>query len=222
MPFQGPATVEALKQSVVFGNIAGLKALAEVSITNQGENKGSLSGVFAYKAPDKMRVSLFGPFGLTMSDIVISNGLFQLSVPSKKALYEWKLPEMAFSGLLISRLRYEMETDGDLYALVAYMPDGLNSEVVARYFFDRTYLLNRAIFLYKNGTEVMGAEFSDFNGRVPGRMRLTLSNGIALDIALQEPEFAAGIPDEYFSSIEHAGKELKTFQEIFKDLAPLR
>jgi len=222
MPFHGPATVEKLKQSIGFGDITEMKALAEVSITTQGENRGSLNGVFAYKAPGRMRVKLFGPFGLTMSEVVISNGLLQLSVPSKKALYEWSLPEIAFSALLNSRLRYEMETDGYLYVLVAYMPDVRNSEAVARYFFDRTYLLNRAICLYKNGTGVMGAEFSEFNGRLPERIRLTLSNGLELDIVLQEPEFTEGIPDEYFSSIKHEGMELKSFQEIFKDFAPLR
>ena len=222
MPFHGPATVEKLKQSIGFGDITEMKALAEVSITTQGENRGSLNGVFAYKAPGRMRVKLFGPFGLTMSEVVISNGLLQLSVPSKKALYEWSLPEIAFSALLNSRLRYEMETDGYLYVLVAYMPAVRNSEAVARYFFDRTYLLNRAICLYKNGTGVMGAEFSEFNGRLPERIRLTLSNGLELDIVLQEPEFTEGIPDEYFSSIKHEGMELKSFQEIFKDFAPLR
>jgi hypothetical protein len=222
MPFQGPATVEDLKQSIGFAGAAGLKAHAEVSITDRGEDKGALSGVFAYKAPGRMRLNLFGPFGLTISEVVISNGLFQLSVPSKKALYEWILPEAAFSGLPESRLRYEIESNGDLYLLVAYVPDGLKTEVAARYFFDKTYLLNRAICFYQNGKEMMRAELSEFNGRVPGRVRLTFSGGPALDIALQDPELMADIPDEYFSSIKHARMELKSFQEIIKDFAPLR
>lgn len=219
-PYQGTVTAEALKQSIGFGNVRSLKALAEVSITKQGEYKGGMNGIFAYKAPGKMRINLFGPFGLTLTEIVMSGELLQLSVPSKNILYEWNSPEVSFSGLMNSRFRYEMGIEGDRYVLLAYKSDELNSDVAAKYFFDRTYLLNRAICFYKDGAEVVRAEFNDFNGRVPERTRLTLSNGLALDIALQEPEFGADIPDKYFRAIEHGDKRIKSFQEIFKHYAP--
>lgn len=219
-PYQGPVTVEALKQSIGFGNVRSLKALAEVSITKQGEYEGGMNGIFAYKAPGKMRITLFGPFGLTLSEIVISGELLQLSVPSKNILYEWDSPEVSFSGLMNSRFRYEMGVEADGYVLLAYKSDELNSDVAAKYFFDRTYLLNREIFFYKDGSEVMKAEFNDYNGRVPERTRLTLANGLVLDIDLKEPVFDSDIPDEYFRAIEHGDKRIKSFQEIFKHYAP--
>jgi outer membrane lipoprotein-sorting protein len=219
-PYQGPVTVDSLKQSIGFGNVRSLKALTEVSISKQGEKKGDMNGIFAYKAPGKMRINLFGPFGLTLTEIVISGELLQLSVPSKNTLYEWNSPEVSFSGLLNSSFRYEMGVEGDGYVLLAYKSDELNSDVAAKYFFDRIYLLNRAIYFYKDGSEVVRAEFNDYNGRVPERTRLTLSNGLVLDIALQEPEFGVDIPDKYFRAIEHGDKKIKSFQEIFKHYAP--
>ena len=219
-PYQGTVNVESLKQSIGFGKVRSLKAIVEVSIAKRGEDKGSMNGIFAYKAPGKMRINLFGPFGLTITDIVISEELLQLSVPSKNILYEWNSPEVSFSGLMNSRFRYEMGVEDDKYVLLAYRSDKQNSDVAAKYFFDRTYLLNRAICFYKDGAEVIKAEFSDFNGRVPGRTRLILSNGLVLEIALQEPEFDADIPDRYFRVIEHGDKRIKSFQEIFRDFAP--
>jgi hypothetical protein len=119
-----------------------------------------------------------------------------------------------------SRFRYEMGAEADGYVLLAYKPDGLNSDVAAKYFFDRIYLLNRAICVYKDGSEVVRAEFNDYNGRVPQQMRFSLSNGLVLDIALQEPEFGADIPDKYFRGLEHGDKKIKSFQEIFKHYDP--
>jgi len=221
-PHQGPLTVEALKQSVGFGDVRSLKALAEVSITKQGEDKGSLNGTFAYRAPGKIRIDLFGPFGLTMTKIVVSENLLQFFVPSKNTLYEWDSPEFSFTGLTNSRFRYEMGPDSDGYVLIAYMSDGPEPSVAARYFFDGTYLLNRTICFYKDGSEAIKAEFNDFNGRVPERTRLTFSNGLVLDIALQEPQLDADIPAEYFRVIEHADKRIEPFEEIFRDFTPAR
>ena len=219
-PHEGPVTVELLKQSVGFGNVRSVKALTDISISKKGENKGSLNGVFAYKMPGKMRINLFGPFGLTMTELVISGELFQLSVPPKNILYEWNSPEVTLSGLMNGRFRYEMAEEGDGYVLLAYKSDELNSDLVAKYLFDRTYLLNRSIRLYKDGSEAIKADFSDFNGRVPGQTILTFSKGLVIDVVLQEPEFDSDIPDDYFRSIEHGDKKIKSFQEIFKRFAP--
>lgn len=220
LPYQGTVNVDILKQSIGFGNVSSLKAHSEVSITKQGEYEGAMNGVFAYKAPGKARLSLFGPFGLTMAEIVMSNELLQFSVPSKNLLYEWASPEISFAGLLDSRFRYELGVEADRYVLVALTSGGSQPEVAAKYCFDRTYLLNRAMYFYKDGREIIKAELSDFNGRVPERIRLILANGLELSITLQEPEFGADIPEEYFRALSHGDRKIKSFQEIFEDYAP--
>ena len=217
-PYEGTVTVDALKQSVGFGNIGSIKALADVTVYKQGKNEASMNGAFGYKAPGKMRIDLFGPFGLTVTELLISGDLLQVSVPQKNLLYEWNSPEVSFTGLMKSGFRYEKGEEGDMYVLFAYSTDGHNSEVAAKYYFDRTYLLNRAISLYRDGSEVIKAEFDDFNGRVPERIKITLSSGLAINIALQESEFDSDIPDEYFKTIEHGDKQIKPFEELLKRL----
>jgi hypothetical protein len=207
---------------VGFGNVKSIKALAAVSIFKKGEPEGSLNGVLGYKAPGKMRVNLFGPFGLTVTEMLISGELFQLSVPPKNVLYEWNSPEVSFTGLMNSRFRYEMAEENDMYVLLAYKKDEVNPDIAAKYYFDRAYLLNRSMSFYKDGAEVVKAEFEDFNGRIPERTRLNFPNGLSLDISLEEPEFDSDIPDEYFRSIEHGDKKVKSFQEIFRRFAPSR
>ena len=107
-PYEGTVTVEALKQSVGFGNVRSIKALADVTVYKQGKNEGSMNGVFAYMAPRKMRIDLFGPFGLTVTEVLISGDLLQVSVPQKNILYEWNDPEVSFTGLMKDGFRYEM------------------------------------------------------------------------------------------------------------------
>jgi hypothetical protein len=220
-PYTGPVTIEILKESVGFGKVRSIKALAGVRITKQGAPEGTLNGVFGYKAPGRMRIDLFGPFGLTVTEILISAERFQLSVPSKKVLYEWNSPGFTFPNLPEAGFRYEMGEEDDRYVLLAGRDDG-ESDVTARYYFDRTYLLNRSISIYKDGSEVLYAEFNDFNARIPQRMKVVFSNGLALDISLDEPEFDSDIPDNYFSAIEHGDKKIKSIQEVFKGFAPVR
>jgi len=169
-----------------------------------------------------MRIDLFGPFGLTVTEILMTDSFLQLYLPSKNILYEWNSPEVAFTGLINDGFRYEMSDEGDAYILLAYKTDEQNPDVVARYFFDRTYLLNRSMRFYKDGSEVLRTEFDDFNGRIPQRTRVSISNGMIMDITLREPEFDSDIPDEYFRTIEPGDKQIKSFQEIFKHFAPAR
>lgn len=221
-PYEGPVTIEILKQSVGFGNVRSIKALAGVTIFKERESQGSLNGVFAYKAPGMMRVNLFGPFGLTVTEILISGELFQFSVPTKHVLYELKSPEVNFSGLTNNGFRYDINKEGDWYVLAAYKTAEWNSELVAKYFFDGIFLLNRTVSFYYDGSEVIKADFNDFNGRVPERTRLAFSNGMVIDIALQGPEFDEEIPDEYFRAIDHGDKQIKSFQEVFQSFTPGR
>jgi hypothetical protein len=219
-PYKGPVTTERLKQAVGFGEVRTIKALAAVSIFKKGEPEGTLNGVLGYKAPGKMRVNLFGPFGMTVTEMLISGELFQLFLPPKNILYEWNSPEVTFTGLMNGRFRYGMGEEGDMYVLLAYRKDEGDPDVAAKYYFDRTYLLNRSISFYKDGSEVVKAEFNNFNGRLPERTRVIFQNGLMIDISLEEPEFDSDIPDEYFRPIEHGEKRVRPFQEILKRFAP--
>ena len=221
-PYEGPVTVEVLKQSVGFGNVRSIKAFADVVILKQGEIQRTLSGVFGYKAPEKLRINLFGPFGMTVTEILISGELLQLSVPPRNVLYEWNSPGVSVAGLMNGPFRYAIAEEGEMYMLSASGSDESNAGVVAEYFFDRTYLLNRASSFFKDGSAVLKAEFNDFNGRVPERTRLSFPNGTVMEIVLREPEFDSDIPDEYFKVIDHGDKQIRSFQEVLQRFIPDR
>jgi outer membrane lipoprotein-sorting protein len=218
-PYEGPVNLDVLKQSAGLGNVESIKAFADVTVLRQNEKQSSLNGVFAYKAPGKMRINLFGPFGLTATEILISEGLIQLSIPSQNLLYEGNVPGVHFTGAMNGNFVYEMKEEADGYILLGRSRQQ-ETPVSAVYYFDRSYLLNRTMNIYRNGSDILKTVFSDFNGRTPERMRLAFANGLSLDIRLKEPELDSEIPDAYFSSIESAGKKVRSFQEIFRILLP--
>lgn len=222
VPYDGAVTVDILKGSVGFGDVRTVKALAEVTILKKGKREGSLNGVFGFKAPGRIRLNLMGPFGLTVAEILISDNLLQFFLPAKNLLYEWNSPEVTFAGTMNTGFHYVMAKEHDHYLLRAFRSDGEASAIVVTYVFDRTYLLNRVISFSKDGTELIRAEFDDYNGRVPERTKLMLSDGLWLEIALQETEFDSDIADTYFAPIEGQDKEIRPFHEILQRFEPDR
>ena len=218
-PYEGHVNMDVLKQSVGFGDVTSIKAFADVTVFRQNERQSSLNGIFAYKTPGQMRINLFGPFGLTATEILISDELIQLFVPSRNILYEGTVPGISFTRAMNGNFIYEMQEEPDGYLLVGRSADP-GSPVSAIYYFDRLYLLNRIIAIFSNGSGLMETAFSDFNGRVPERMRLAFANGLSLDVKLKEPEFDTEVPDTFFRSIEPAGKEVKAFQDVFQLFGP--
>jgi outer membrane lipoprotein-sorting protein len=217
-PHEGPVSLNVLRQSVGFGDVKSIKAFADVTVFRKDVRQSSLNGIFAYKAPGNMRINLFGPFGLTATEILISDEIIQIFVPSRNVLYEGASPGVSFTRAMNGNFVYEMREEHDGYSLIGRSSDPGSPLTV--YYFDRRYLLNRSMAFFRNGSGLMETEFSEFSGRVPGRMRLALANGLNLDIKLKEPEFDTQIDDAYFRSIEHENKQVKSFQEIFQLISP--
>ena len=222
-PYTGPVTVEVLKHSIGFRDVKTIKTLTEVRIFRHGKAEGSFSGVLGYKAPDFLKTAFFGPFGLTVTEMLISHELLQVYVPPKNTLYEMKSPEIAFSSLLSKdRFLTVLQDEDDFYALYAYNAADPAEGPVMKYLFDRTYLLNRRIIIYRSAEEAVTISFENFNGNVPEQTRLSFSNGMDMLVTLQEPEYDTDIPDGYFREIEHGGKNVLPFQELLKRFAPSR
>lgn len=221
-PYSGPVTVEVLKQSIGFRDTRTIKALTDVRIYKKGEPSGSFSGVFGYQAPDSLKTSLFGPFGITIMEFLIAKDLLQVYVPPRNMLYEMRSPEITFASLMNGKFRYTMQEEADSWLLLAYDPVDPAAEPVMKYFFDRTYLLNRRIIVYKEGVEVITIDFDGYNGKVPEKTKLSFSNGTVMEIALQEPEYDTEIPSGYFKEIEHADRIVLPFQDLLKRFDPIR
>ncbi len=221
-PYTGQVTVEALKQSIGLRYAKSLKALLDVTVYKNGEQEGSFNGVLGYKSPGLLRTSFFGPFGLTVMDMLVSKDLLQMYVPPKNTLYESESPDISFSSLFDNKFRYVMEEEGDMFVLAAYRQNNGNPGPAARCFFDRTYLLNRSIVIYKDGLDFAKIDFGDFNGRIPERIDIYFRNGVAMDFSLKETELDTDIPDDYFKVIDHEDKKVRPFQDILKRFDPSR
>ena len=222
-PHTGPVTMEILKKSIGFRDIKTIKALTDVRVFKKGEPAGSFSGVFGYKAPDSLKTAFFGPFGLTVMEMLCTPEVLQVFIPSKNIIYEMLSPGLSFSSFMHdSRFRYVMEEEGEFYALSAYTDDDAAHGPVVKYLFDRTYLLNRRIIVYHSAEQAVMLSFENFNGIVPELTRLLFSNGTAMEMTFREPEFDTEIPDGFFSKIEHAENDVFPFQELLKRFAPSR
>jgi len=222
-PYTGQVTVEVLKRSIGFRDIKTIKALTDVRVFKNGEPSGSFSGVLGYKAPDDLKTAIFGPFGLTVMEMLVSREILQVYIPPRNVLYEMLSPGISLASLKNDdRFLYVMQEEGDFHALYAYNAADTTEGPVMKYLFDRTYLLNRKIIVYRSAEEAVTITFGNFNGKVPEQTRLSFSNGTDMDIILQEPEYDTEIPGEYFSEIEHGDKQVLPFQELLKRFAPSR
>lgn len=219
-PNSGPVTVEVLKKSIGFRDIKTIKALTDVRIFKNNEPAESFSGVFGYQSPDSLKTSFFGPFGITIMEFLIAKDMLQVYLPSQNKLYEMRSPEISFSSLLNGKFRYTMQEEGDSYVVLAYVSAEDAAAPSMKYFFDRIYLLNRRIIVYKEREEVVTIDFDGFNGKLPEKTKLSFNNGTEIRITLQEPEYDTDIPPEYFNEIEHTDKQVLPFQDLLKRLAP--
>lgn len=221
-PHAGPVTVEVLKKSIGFRDTKTIKALTDVRIFKNNEPAGSFSGVFGYQAPDSLKTGVFGPFGITIMEFLISKDMLQVYLPPKNILYEMKSPEISFASLVNGKFMYVMQEEDNFYALYAYNGADTTAGPVIKYLFDRPYLLNRRIVLYRDGDAAARIDFDGFNGKVPEKTRLSFINGMDMEFTLLEPEYDTAIPADYFMEIGHDDKKVLPLQDLLKRFAPRR
>lgn len=222
-PYAGPVTVEILKQQIALRNVASVKALTEVRVFRKGEPEGSFSGVFGYRSPESMRISLFGPFGLTVMDFLVADRMLQMYLAPKNTLYEWESADVPLLTMLDNRFTYVLQDDDTAYVLLARSSEAVDDAgITTKYLFDKTYLRNTAAVFYRDGLEFARADFGTFNGKFPEQISLSFRNRSRIEISLSETEFDTEIPDEYFVRIDRNGKKIRPFQDFLKRLDPNR
>lgn len=213
-PFRGQITVETLKKAIIFENYHDISSRADVKVYKQGEPAGSFSGVFAYKMPENLRLSLFGPLGLTVMDFLVTGNVFQVFLPSKNIIYEWVPPEIFLDVPFDDRFRFEMHERQDMVVLYAYQKKPAHHDLIALYIFDRTYLLNRAVSLYEDDTEIMHIEFSDFNGKIPESIKIAFMTSARMELYLEDITLDSEISDAYFRPFDRKGRKILPFKDV--------
>ena len=221
-PYEGQVDAGVLKNNIGFRDINTVKALTDVRVFRHGEPVASFSGVFGYRSPGSVRTSFFGPFGLTVMDMLFTPELLQVHLPSKGTLYEMESPDIAFSALKDNGFSYSMQSDDEFHMLDAFRASDTGASPAVRYYFDRKYLLNRRIVVFREGIEFVSVDFDRFNGRLPEMTRLAFAKGLELEIVFQEPEYNSEIPVDYFRKIGHEDNRILPFQDLLRRFAPSR
>jgi outer membrane lipoprotein-sorting protein len=213
-------TIEVLKGIIQKRAFKTVKATFDLSLYKDGEPRGEFQGVSAFKAPNMVTFKIFGPFGLTILDLIGKEGILQIYVPPKDELYIGNLPKnssLIFSVLDNSYL-YAMEETEKSYILYLLRPDEGFLSISAKFFFDKIELKNREIDVLKDGKSQFRIEFNKFNNDFPLESTLFLPNGVFMiiknkDVILDEP-----IPEELFSFKETEGREVKDIGRILEKM----
>jgi hypothetical protein len=86
-----------------YQGVDSLQAQASLKLEIQGEYY-VLQGPFLYKNPDSLRMRFGAVLGPTMGEIIYTDGLLQVLVPSEEKLYQGRLPE---SSSLFLAMRFQ-------------------------------------------------------------------------------------------------------------------
>lgn len=208
----GTVTVEALKDSIAFKDLRSMKSEVSVKVAREGEGLGSFAGIFAYRAPGSMRLRLLSALGITAMDVMVNDGLAQLYVPREKTIYEGRLPSL---GLPRNAL-FGVEFERDAYVLYAFKPMGEAFEIAGKYSFDPASLRNTGISLYSGGSRFVGAVLGEYQGKLPMYMRLSLGNGLVMEIAFKNPETGMEVPERYFTPFEEGDRKVLPLRRLFE------
>jgi hypothetical protein len=210
-PYDGPVTIEVLKDSHVFKKFRTLRSEVKVKAMRGRKRLGRYQGALVYERPGSVRLRVYGPMGATGVDAVHSGGVLQILLPQRNYLYEGAAPLPEPEKLL-----YSMEDDGKRYTLYAFKPGDGDARLHAAYTFDRRTLLNTGITLYREGEGFLRMQFAGFAGNVPHLAMLDLFNGYSMEIELLEPETDSDISPEFFEHFEHEGLKVLPLKRILK------
>lgn len=174
-------------------------ARGRFSLSWRGVAGGSYDGVLFYMRPNRLKLSLYAPFGITLYEVLInSEGLYMI-FPTDGVV---KHKEMAMSDLLLSRKLfqrggYTLYFDNTGYWLER--PDiKSQNEWVERYLFDPSTLCLKEIW-YKlpDGGKVSVSE-GEFHQGVPKRLSISMK-GYKMDITLSEITTGITLDETLFS-----------------------
>lgn len=211
-------TIEVLKGIIQKKAYKTVKTTFDLSFFKDGEPKGEFQGVSAFKTPDMITFKLFGPFGLTILDLIWKEGILQIYVPPKDELYQGNLPKDSslIFGILDDSYQYAMEEREESYILYLLKPEEGSLSIRAKFFFDKVELKNREIDVLKDGRSQLRIEFNKFNNDFPLESTLSLPNGVSMIIKNKDVRLDEPIPEELFSLKEIEGREVKDIGSILE------
>lgn len=215
-PAENPVTPEVLKGIIERLAFKMAATTFDLSIYKDGEPRGEFQGVAAFKIPDRITLKLFGPFGLTILDLIGKDGVLQLYVPSEDELYQGDLPKdlWLIFGILEERYQYVMEETEDYYILYLLGFEEGSLSIRAKYYFDKIAMIYRKVDILKNGKSQFRVEINKFRDDFPLYVTFHLPSGLSLAIKNRDVKLDVSPPDELFLLKKTEGRDVKELRKI--------
>ncbi|MBI4837700.1 MAG: hypothetical protein HY806_00810 [Nitrospirae bacterium] len=213
-----PVSIEALMDAIVFKDIKTLRSEVAVRTFKDNELIGQFEGILAFMSPDALNLRIFSSMGNNLMETTMSNGIVQAYVPNTNVLFEGKLPIVSLNDLPEEDHIFRFEELEDRYLLYVFKTDDGVVELASKYFFEKNTLLNTSIYTYMGGMQYMEMRFSDFSGKIPGKMNIVFHPSSVLEITIKNPILNTAIPANYFKPMKHENKTVKTIRYPFSNL----
>lgn len=210
-PYEGPVTVDVLKERLVLGDIGTLRAEVRVRAKMGKKNLGNYKGALVFERPSSLRLRVYGAFGTPGMEVVHSMGTIQVYVPQDRVLYEGRSPAEP------EELTYTIRDNGKEYVLFVLGEDGDLVRLHATYIFDRSTLLNKEINFFREGERFLRMRFARYSGGVPLLSQMDLFNGYSARIELLEPETGVELAPGLFELVPHDGVRVLPLERMLKE-----
>ncbi len=213
--YTGEVTLDALRSNEFIHLYNSVRAEVKGTVTFPDGSRNGFDGVFFFKAPDSLRIRLYGPFGVTVADILNSRGEFELQDPVHRKLYTGgSLLEDAPNDIAPRIMR-----GGDIIDLVSYarLEDG-TVKPRSVYMFEARTLRNAGLSLYVEGHPFVQIGFDKFDGRMPGRVVLDIVRGPEMDFRLIDPELNVELPENAFKPVSRKDYEVLPLSAVGPDV----
>ncbi len=203
LPIPEKITTEVLVERVDFSYIKTLRAALRVRIQQRGNAKGTFSGALFYSHPDRLDARFYGPFRLTVMEILFNRGLLQVFIPSRDILYSGTV---AFKRLLPDHDTLEgsvkfMKESDNAWLLYILEQDVTERRVKAVYSFNKTDLSWNALDLYADGKRQVRMEIFKTENRLPTEMDIHI-NDTSFYLQLKDITLNRDMGDDYFLPLD--------------------
>ena len=202
-PVPAVVTPEVLYARADLSGIRTIRAAMKVRIRQGGESRGSFSGILLYERPGRLNARLFGPFRMTVMEILFSRGLLQVFIPSRDILYSGTI---ALNRLLpdhdmLERSVKVMRESDNAYLLYILEQSGTERRVQAVYRFNKTDLSWNGLDLYSGGKRQVRMEIFKTENRLPAEMDININN-TSFYLQLKDITLNRDLGEDYFMPLD--------------------
>ncbi|NWF75090.1 MAG: hypothetical protein HXY53_00710 [Nitrospirae bacterium] len=229
-PLPEKITPYTLIERITSPEIKTLQGSIKLNIFQNGESKGTFSGVLLYEYPYRMRIKVFGPLWFTLAELLFDHGLFQVLIPLKDSIYSDNVP---FKSLFPDRNKLEKsinfieETDEHYvlyivdfeYNKTEMLEQSNNPNIIlkAKYSFQKSDLFLESVNLYRKSKKNFGIRIHRTKEKAPSEILINFSKTL-LSITLNDIEINKPLKKDIFKPLE--ASQNFPLSEFLKDFAP--